>query len=94
MRIKFNSNKSMVIWGIIWCITAAIASEFELSYLFIIPVIYWTFLGSAITDLVVDKDWHGLKRFFNNINDYNSCHCYCFSLLGIVNKTKHNNGYA
>ncbi|RCT54641.1 hypothetical protein [Winogradskyella sp. KYW1333] len=63
MRIKFNSNKSMVIWGIIWCITAAIASEFELSYLFIIPVIYWTFLGSAITDLVVDKDWHGLKRF-------------------------------
>jgi hypothetical protein len=53
----------MVIWGIIWCITAAIASEFELSYLFIIPVIYWTFLGSAITDLVVDKDWHGLKRF-------------------------------
>ena len=63
MRIKFNSNKSMVIWGIIWFITAAIASEFELSYLFIIPVIYWTFLGSAITDLVVDKDWHGLKRF-------------------------------
>ena len=63
MRIKFNSNKSMVIWGIIWCITAAIASEFELSYLFIIPVIYWTFLGSAITDLVVDKDWNGLKRF-------------------------------
>ena len=63
MRIKFNSNKSMVIWGIIWCITAAIASEFELSYLFIIPVIYWTFLGSAITDLIVDKDWYGLKRF-------------------------------
>jgi len=53
----------MVIWGIIWCITAAIASEFELSYLFIIPVIYWTFLGSAITDLIVDKDWYGLKRF-------------------------------
>ena len=63
MRIKFNSNKSMVIWVIIWCITAAIASAFELSYLFIIPFIYWTFLGSAITDLVVDKDWHGLKRF-------------------------------
>ena len=58
MRIKFNSNKSMVIWGIIWCITAAIASEFELSYLFIIPVIYWTFLGSAITDLVVDFKLH------------------------------------
>ncbi len=63
MRIKFNSNKSMGIWAIIWCITAAIASGIELSYLFIIPVIYWTLLGSAITDLVVDKDWHGLKRF-------------------------------
>ena len=64
MRIKFNSNKSMLIWWIILCITAEIAKRgYELSYLFIIPFIYWTFLGSAITDLVVDKDWHGLKRF-------------------------------
>tara|TARA_B100000787_G_C15979003_1_gene200726 strand:+ start:181 stop:399 length:219 start_codon:yes stop_codon:yes gene_type:complete len=53
----------MAIWGVIWGITAAIASEFESSYLFIIPFIYWTFLGSTITDLVVEKDWHDLKRF-------------------------------
>lgn len=63
MRINFNSNKSMFIWGIIWCITAAISSGYEFSLLFVIPVIYWTFLGSAITDLIVDKDWYGLKRF-------------------------------
>lgn len=63
MRIEFNSKKSMLIWGIIWCITAAIASGIESSLLFIIPFFYWTFLGSAITDLIVDKDWHGLKRF-------------------------------
>ncbi len=64
MRIKFNSNKSMFIWVIIWCITAIIASGIEFSSLFLIPVLYWTFLGSAITDLIVDKDWHVLRRFF------------------------------
>ena len=63
MRLKFNSNKSMVIWAIIWFITMAIASGFEESYLFLIPFFYWTILGNAITDLVVDKDWDELKRF-------------------------------
>tara|TARA_B110000027_G_scaffold66076_1_gene70749 strand:+ start:2878 stop:3126 length:249 start_codon:yes stop_codon:yes gene_type:complete len=63
MRIKFNSKKSMAIWAIIWLITMAIAGEFDESILFLIPFLYWTILGNAITDLVVDKDWDELKRF-------------------------------
>jgi hypothetical protein len=63
MAIRFNSKKSMIIWGCVWCITAFIALGFEVSFLFIIPVFYWTLLGSVISDLVVDKNWNGLKQF-------------------------------
>ena len=62
MRINFNSNKSMFIWGIIWCITAAISSGYEFTIVCNTSYLL-DFLGSAITDLIVDKDWYGLKRF-------------------------------
>lgn len=53
----------MLIWGVIWIITAFIASGVDESFFFIVPVLYWTWIGSAITDLIVEKDWHGLIRF-------------------------------
>ena len=64
MRISFSSKKSMLIWGIVWIITGAIAGGlYEVSPLLFIPFIYWTYAGSAISDLVADKDWDGLKHF-------------------------------
>lgn len=60
MRIRFNSKKSLAIWGVVWIILAAIASTGPFS-MFWIPVLYWTFAGSHISDSIVDKDWDALK---------------------------------
>ena len=64
MRINFNSKISAVIWVIVWCITGLIATiGADENILWIAPVFYWTFVGPIMTDLAVERDWKGLKRY-------------------------------
>lgn len=59
--IRFNSNLSLLVWGIVWCILAWVVLIFDASGWSFILIFSWTTAGNSITDKVAEKDWDGLK---------------------------------
>ena len=65
MRVQFNSDKSLILWVIVFFALAGIVVNLppDENITPIILWIIWIYTGSGICDLIVLKDWDELKIY-------------------------------